>query len=767
MAGMFTFIISGSFLLLLYSLLLSKKITRLDSGNDKMKNISQKIAEGSSQFLKTLYKYIAIFIIFSSCILFILSFYNSRLGFIHRFSFLFFILGAILSIFSGWLGMKIATIANVKTSHAATKNIKDAFNVALSGGSVMGINICTIGILGIISIFFIYYLICYFNHINFFNENLLKFILGDCICFAFGAESVALFCRIAGGIFTKAADIGADLAGKIEKNIPEDDIRNPAVIADNVGDNVGDVAGMGADLFGSFVSTIIATMFISLGAYTCKYQHFDFHLFFFPVLFCLIGTILSIFVLKILICLKTKEVSNILKNGLISTVCVNVFAAFLLCKLFLHNCYFYNKYIFTNNTIFLCIFVGLIVNLLINYATKYFTDCNYSPVKFIIQQSKSGHATNVLAGLCMGMQSLIFPVLILILGMFICYSLCGFFGIALCGMGLLSTTMFQLSIDAFGAIADNAGGIAEMSELDPEVRKNTDILDAIGNTTAATGKSFTIASAALTFIVLLIILKNFISIKIDIFSIFTIFGLLLGVMFPYIISSILIKTVGEAAMIMVNEVRRQFNTIAGLIEGKTDPNYNTCIEVSTKAAIKGMFLPGVLTLITPIVLFYIGKNTLLVSFLIGSFVSCILLGLLQSNAGGAWDNAKKAFENGVDINGEIFYKKSEPHKAAITGDTIGDPLKDTSGPAMNIILKLLIFVALLIFSLSNKNFNIQRKEKPEYKKIFKTTQNKKRPIVYTEKKPKVYLKKDKNGNYEKYCQYDNGYTYEKYYSKVF
>ena len=290
MAGMFTFIISGSFLLLLYSFLLSKKVTRLDSGSDKMKNISQKIAEGSSQFLKTLYKYIAIFIIFSSCILFILSFYNSRLGFIHRFSFLFFIFGAILSIFSGWLGMKIATIANVKTSHAATKNIKDAFNVALSGGSVMGINICTIGILGIISIFFIYYLICYFNHIIFFNENLLRFILGDCICFAFGAESVALFCRIAGGIFTKAADIGADLAGKIEKNIPEDDIRNPAVIADNVGDNVGDVAGMGADLFGSFVSTIIATMFISLGAYTCKYQHFDFNLFFFPVLFCLIET---------------------------------------------------------------------------------------------------------------------------------------------------------------------------------------------------------------------------------------------------------------------------------------------------------------------------------------------------------------------------------------------------------------------------------------------------------------------------------------------
>ena len=658
-----------------------------------MKFISDKIANGADQFLRCLYKYLAIFIGVSSTLLFAVSYSGYANYYISHLGFLFFIFGALISILSGFIGMKISTASNAITAEkAVSKGLKDAFNTSFNSGSLIGMSIVGLGLLGLSLILFCYSLFCP-SFQCYFNSNL--------ILFALGVESVALFCRVAGGIYTKAADVGADLVGKLEQDIPEDDPRNPAVIADNVGDNVGDIAGMGADLLGSFVSTIVSCIF--LGTYAANNFGYllNTNLLIFPLLFCFGGTLISIGISNLLIYIKTDKVENLFRNGIIWITILNAFLAFVLClslfdeKLCLVD--FGNKLIcFSNVDMFYCILLGLIISVLVSFSTKYYTDKNYNPLRYIIKQSKSGASTNVIAGLCVGMESVVIPIILYSTGILCSYRFAGFYGISLAAVGVMSTAMIQLSIDAFGPIADNAGGIAEMSGLDDNVRKNTDVLDSLGNTTAATGKSFAVTSAIFAFFALFAGIGSYLMRNYTLDNSYIISGLLLGSMIPYIFSSITIRSVGSAAIVMVEEVRRQFKEIVGLKEGTADPDYDKCIEISTKSALKGMVIPGIIVIVLPILILICANVNMLVGYLIGSALSAVLMGLFQSNTGGAWDNAKKAFENGVNIDGDIYFKKSYPHKAAVVGDTIGDPLKDTSGPSMNIVLKLGVLLSLIL-----------------------------------------------------------------------
>jgi K(+)-stimulated pyrophosphate-energized sodium pump len=599
--------------------------------------------------------------------------------------------------------MSIATKANVRTAQAARTSLSKALNVSFTGGAVMGLGVAGLAVLGLGGLYLV--LKAYFvgdltSGAEFQSEMLrtIEVLTG----FSLGAESIALFARVGGGIYTKAADVGADLVGKVEAGIPEDDPRNPATIADNVGDNVGDVAGMGADLFGSYVATVLATMV--LGQETTSVDDFGgLAPILLPMLIAGAGILFSIvgtwFVrISENAGLNTNTVQKALNMGNWGSIVLTAIASYFLVDLILPNqAMTLRGESFTKWGVLGAIGVGLAVGTLMSIITEYYTAMGKRPVLSIIRQSSTGHATNVIGGLAVGMESTFLPILVLAAGIWGSYEFAGLYGVAIAAAGMMATTAMQLAIDAFGPIADNAGGIAEMSELPKEVREKTDILDAVGNTTAATGKGFAIASAALTALALFAAFVGVAKIDgIDIYKANVLAALFVGGMIPLLFSSLAIRAVGEAAMSMVEEVRRQFRTIPGIMEGTGKPEYDKCVAISTEASIRKMMLPGAIAIVSPLLMGFLMGPEALGGFLAGATVSGVLMGMFQNNAGGAWDNAKKSFEKGVEINGEMFYKKSEPHKASVTGDTVGDPFKDTSGPSMNILIKLMSIVSLVI-----------------------------------------------------------------------
>ncbi|MFN8243192.1 MAG: sodium-translocating pyrophosphatase [Ferruginibacter sp.] len=681
---------------LLYTLLKFNWVSKQDAGSDRMKEISNYIAEGAMAFLKAEWKILSYFVIIVALLLGVMSMSNSHS---HWSIALAFVFGAVCSAFAGYIGMKAATKANVRTAHAARTSLSKALNVSFTGGAVMGLGVAGLAVLGLGGLFIILKML--FAPEAAANSEEMVRTIEVLTGFSLGAESIALFARVGGGIYTKAADVGADLVGKVEAGIPEDDPRNPATIADNVGDNVGDVAGMGADLFGSYVATVLATMV--LGQETVSTDNFGgFAPILLPMLIAGVGIIFSIigtFFVRISESagINTSNVQKALNMGNWGSIVLTAFACAGLVYFILPETMSLRGHDFTRNGVLGAIAVGLGVGTLMSIITEYYTAMGKRPVMLIIRKSATGHATNVIGGLAVGMESTFLPILVLAAGIWGSYACAGLYGVAIAAAGMMATTAMQLAIDAFGPIADNAGGIAEMSELPKEVREKTDVLDAVGNTTAATGKGFAIASAALTALALFAAFVGVAGIKgIDIYKAPVLASLFVGGMIPFIFSSLAIRAVGEAAMSMVEEVRRQFHSIPGIMEGKAKPEYDKCVAISTDASIKKMIGPGAFAIISPLVIGFIIGPEALGGFLAGATVSGVLLGMFQNNAGGAWDNAKKSFEKGVEINGETYYKKSEPHKASVTGDTVGDPFKDTSGPSMNILIKLMSIVSLVI-----------------------------------------------------------------------
>ena len=669
-------------------------VTKQDAGDENMQRLSGYIADGAMAFLKAEWKVLGYF----SAIAAILLAYSGTLvetsSWVISISF---IIGAFTSALAGYIGMNIATKANVRTTQAARTSLASALKVSFTAGSVMGIGVAGLAVLGLGSLFIVFYQIYVINTGANVNGKEMEKALEVLAGFSLGAESIALFARVGGGIYTKAADVGADLVGKVEAGIPEDDVRNPATIADNVGDNVGDVAGMGADLFGSYVATILATMI--LGREITSVDNFGgIAPILLPMLIAGLGLILSIVATAFVkISKETDSVQNALNMGNWSSIVLTAIVSYFAVDWMLPENMLIRGFEFSKMDVFYAIVVGLIVGTLMSLITEYYTAMGKRPVLSIIRQSSTGHATNIIAGLSVGMESTVLPILVLAGGIYGSFHFAGFYGVAIAAAGMMATTAMQLSIDAFGPIADNAGGIAEMSGLPPEVRERTDNLDAVGNTTAATGKGFAIASAALTSLALFAAFVGVAGIdRIDIYKADVLAGLFVGGMIPFIFSALCISAVGRAAMDMVNEVRRQFREIPGIMEYKAKPEYEKCVAISTKASIREMMLPGAIALIVPIIIGFAFGPEVLGGLLAGVTVSGVLMGMFQSNAGGAWDNAKKSFEAGVEINGEMYYKKSEPHKASVTGDTVGDPFKDTSGPSMNILIKLMSIVSLII-----------------------------------------------------------------------
>lgn len=686
---------------LLYTLVKFSWVSKQDAGTDRMKEISTYIAEGAMAFLKAEWKILGYFVAIVAVLLAVMSQSNPNSHWSIAIAFIF---GAFSSALAGYIGMKVATKANVRTAQAARTSLSKALNVSFTGGAVMGLGVSGLAVLGLGALYIILKQI--FAPGSAANSEEMVKTIEVLTGFSLGAESIALFARVGGGIYTKAADVGADLVGKVEAGIPEDDPRNPATIADNVGDNVGDVAGMGADLFGSYVATVLATMV--LGQETISNDHFGgYGPILLPMMIAGVGILFSIvgtFFVKVSDSsgINTHNVQRALNMGnwgsivLTAIACAGLVYYILPAEMSLRN------YAFTNHGVMGAILVGLVVGTLMSIITEYYTAMGKRPVMSIIRQSSTGHATNVIGGLAVGMESTLLPILVLAGGIWGSYECAGLYGVAVAAAGMMATTAMQLAIDAFGPIADNAGGIAEMSELPKEVREKTDVLDAVGNTTAASGKGFAIASAALTALALfaayvgVINHNGFEMIGIDIYKAKVLASLFVGAMIPFIFSSLAIRAVGEAAMAMVEEVRRQFRTIPGIMEGTGKPEYDKCVAISTDASIKKMMLPGAIAILSPIIVGFILGPEALGGFLAGATVSGVLMGMFQNNAGGAWDNAKKSFEKGVEINGEMFYKKSEPHKASVTGDTVGDPFKDTSGPSMNILIKLMSIVSLVL-----------------------------------------------------------------------
>jgi K(+)-stimulated pyrophosphate-energized sodium pump len=687
---------------LLYTLIKFVWVSKQDAGNPRMKEISDFIAEGAMAFLKAEWKILAYFVVIVALLLGFMANTNESSHWSIAISF---IIGAVFSATAGYIGMKVATKANVRTAEAAKTSLSRALKVSFTGGSVMGLGVSGLAVLGLGGLFLI---IKHFFSPDGNAEGMLRTI-EILTGFSLGAESIALFARVGGGIYTKAADVGADLVGKVEAGIPEDDPRNPATIADNVGDNVGDVAGMGADLFGSYVATVLATMVLGqevTGADKAPLVDAFGGLspILLPMLIAGIGIILSIIgTLFVRISdkagLNTATVQNALNMGNYGSMILTAVVCYFLVGNVLPETMYLRGLEFTRNGVIGAIGVGLVVGVLMSIITEYYTAMGKRPVLSIIKQSSTGHATNIIGGLAIGMESTFLPILVLAAGIFGSFYCAGLYGVAIAAAGMMATTGMQLAIDAFGPIADNAGGIAEMSELPAEVREKTDILDAVGNTTAASGKGFAIASAALTSLALF---AAFVGVAmpdnqhIDIYKADVLAALFVGGMIPFIFSSLAIRAVGEAAMSMVEEVRRQFRTIPGIMEGTGKPEYDKCVAISTEASLKKMMLPGAITIVSPLLVGFLLGPEALGGFLAGATVSGVLMGIFQNNAGGAWDNAKKSFEKGVEINGEMFYKKSEPHKASVTGDTVGDPFKDTSGPSMNILIKLMSIVSLVI-----------------------------------------------------------------------
>ena len=681
---------------LLYTFIKFSWVSKQDPGTERMQEISRYIAEGAMAFLKAEWKILSYFVVLAAILLAVMGYSNPQS---HWAIAIAFILGAVLSATAGYIGMRSATKANVRTAHAARTSLSQALKVSFTGGSVMGLGVAGLAVLGLGSLFII--LRAIFAPGAPVDSEEMRRTIEVLTGFSLGAESIALFARVGGGIYTKAADVGADLVGKVEAGIPEDDPRNPATIADNVGDNVGDVAGMGADLFGSYVATVLATMV--LGQETKSDDQFGgLAPILLPMMIAGIGILFSIVgTLFVRISdtakLDTSSVQKALNMGNWGSIVLTALACIGLVYYILPDTMVLRGIEFTKWGVLGAIAVGLVVGTLMSIITEYYTAMGKGPVMSIIRQSGTGHATNVIGGLAVGMKSTFMPILVLAGGIWGSFACAGLYGVAIAAAGMMATTAMQLAIDAFGPIADNAGGIAEMSELPKEVREKTDILDAVGNTTAATGKGFAIASAALTALALFAAFVGVAGIQgIDIYKAKVLASLFVGGMIPFVFSALCIQAVGEAAMAMVEEVRRQFRTIPGIMEGTGKPEYDKCVAISTEASIKKMVLPGAIALLSPLIIGFILGPEALGGFLAGATVCGVLMGIFQNNAGGAWDNAKKSFEKGVEINGEIHYKKSDPHKASVTGDTVGDPFKDTSGPSMNILIKLMSIISLVI-----------------------------------------------------------------------
>ncbi len=683
---------------LIYTYIKFVWVGKQNPGNERMQEISNYIAEGAMAFLRAEWKVLGYFVVIVGLLLAVMASANPH-G--HWSIALAFVVGAVFSAFAGYVGMKVATKANTRTADAARTSLSKALKVSFTGGSVMGMGVAGLAVLGLGGLF----IICRYIFADGAAVNSSEMLMAVEVLtgFSLGAESIALFARVGGGIYTKAADVGADLVGKVEAGIPEDDPRNPATIADNVGDNVGDVAGMGADLFGSYVATVLAT--IVLGQQTLVTG--DDGLgglspILLPMLIAGVGILFSIagtWFVKVSDAsgLNTGHVQKALNMGNWGSIVLTALASIALVYYVLPETMSLRGHEFTKWGVLASIIVGLVVGTLISIITEYYTAMHKRPVDSIVQQSSTGHATNIIGGLAVGMESTFLPILVLAGGIWGSYYFAGLYGVAIAAAGMMATTAMQLAIDAFGPIADNAGGIAEMSELPADVREKTDILDAVGNTTAAAGKGFAIASAALTALALFAAFVGVAGIDgIDIYKAEVLASLFVGGMIPFLFSSLAIRAVGEAAMSMVEEVRRQFKSIPGIMEGTGKPEYDKCVEISTDASIKKMMLPGAITIISPVLIGFLVGPEALGGFLAGATVSGVLMGIFQNNAGGAWDNAKKSFEKGTEINGEMHYKGSDAHKASVTGDTVGDPFKDTSGPSMNILIKLMSIVSLVI-----------------------------------------------------------------------
>jgi len=718
---------------LIYMVIKKGWVMKQDAGDGKMKEIADHIYEGALAFLKAEYKLLAMFVVGASIVLAGVSYFVEST---HILIVAAFIIGAIFSAFAGNMGMKIATKTNVRTTQAAKTSLPNALKVSFGGGTVMGLGVAGLAVLGLTAFFILFYQL--FMGGQWTSTADMTIVLETLAGFSLGAESIALFARVGGGIYTKAADVGADLVGKVEAGIPEDDPRNPATIADNVGDNVGDVAGMGADLFGSYVATVLAAMV--LGNYIIEDMGGAIQDAFggigpilLPMSIAGVGIIISIigtFFVKIASNdAKESQVQKALNIGnwtsiiLVAVACYGL-VTWMLPETMQMNFFGEGTQDISSMRVFYACLVGLVVGAGISAFTEYYTGLGSKPILKIVQQSSTGAGTNIIAGLATGMISTFSSVLLFAAAIWTSYALAGFYGVALAASAMMATTAMQLAIDAFGPIADNAGGIAEMSAQEPIVRERTDILDAVGNTTAATGKGFAIASAALTSLALFAAYVTFTGIDgINIFKAPVLAMLFVGGMVPVVFSALAMNAVGKAAMEMVEEVRRQFREIPGIMEGTGKPDYAKCIDISTKASLKEMMLPGILTIGFPIAVILIGKlvysdNNMLVAEMLGGYmagvtVSGVLWAIFQNNAGGAWDNAKKSFEAGVEINGEMTYKGSPAHEAAITGDTVGDPFKDTSGPSMNILIKLTCLIGLVVAPILGEHTSTAHAEETE------------------------------------------------------
>ncbi len=679
-------IYSCAFLSLVVAWVLAKKVSSIavigsnDKETLKFREISGAIAEGAMAFLSREYKFVGIFVVIFSMLMIPLldneATADVNEGFYSAMSFL---LGALTSSICAFCGMKIATIGNVRTTVMAKKGIAEAFNVAFQSGAVMGFGLVGLAVLGLMSISLLYLDLLQDAHLA------MELVAG----FGLGGSTVALFGRVGGGIYTKAADVGADLVGKVEQGIPEDDPRNPAVIADNVGDNVGDIAGMGADLFGSCAEATCAALVIGATAHAVAENHSSL---FYPILITAVGIPVCLFTALFAKLPKgsTAVEPTLKKQLLLSTIFMSIVMYFVTNMSLVEQFSIGSKTIFRSD-VFTSLMFGLWSGLLIGYVTEYYTSHAYSPVREVANASRTGAATNIIYGLSLGYKSSVIPVIAIAVTTYVSWTLCGMYGIAIAAIGMISTIATGLTIDAYGPVSDNAGGIAEMSELGPEIRKRTDLLDAAGNTTAAIGKGFAIGSAVLTAMALFAAFLTRVNmVTLDLLSPLVFSGLLIGGVLPFLFTAQTMRSVGEAALYMIEEVRRQFKTIPGLLEGKAKPDYKTCVSISTDAALKQMIAPGILVIGTPIIVGFLFGVEALAGVLAGSVVSGVVMALSSSNAGGGWDNAKKYIESGVHGG-----KGSETHKAAVVGDTVGDPFKDTSGPSLNILMKLMAIISLV------------------------------------------------------------------------